>query len=824
MNIDLDFGADEIGHNNSYNYKVIYESELGVQLKVKSNGFSDNIRCPFPDHDDKNPSFAVNIENGVYKCHGCNRTGNVFTFYREKYGYDNKTIIEMLSNIPGSNVSYNQQKKPPSPPPRQSKPSSNRTLLDKYNYYDENSVLKYKVEKYLINGKKQFYPSRYENGKFSKGIKGFVNPLPYNLPAVSKAEAIFIVEGEKDVNTLTKLNLVASCNSGGANGWNSSLNKYFSNKKIIIIPDNDKPGENYVNSVAKNLNGIATSIKVVRLPGLNESEDISDYINEYKNTKENLLELVENANVYEQPKVADKKVKKYKKNFLAYYDQEKRKYKLIQQNRAARAIVDYNKLENFIYDYISKAWYKYNEDTNKGPKGIWICIPDEEFLAKVVTIIDAHGGSWIGYSASYLEGTVKFLKIILRVDLVKAKAETKNLLNFQNGVLNCETMSFSSHSHKYYQTSQFPHDYSPDATCDNILKWLHQMTDGANDVAKVILAFLNAILLSRSDLQKYLQLIGPGGSGKGTLMNLAVELIGEQNIYSTTFKKLAQNSFISASFYGKKLLLIPDADPDVKNLELFKSITGNDPLPYEEKYKQSRGTFRFTGMVIVSANQYMQIDDNSSAFQRRTIAINFDKVIPQHKQIDILPQLTKEMPGLINHILSFSKDEVTQTLKQTELSSSLHDMKIKSLVGTNHIADWILANTTYDHENGSMQVGRKMFISISRMVNGKSETVREFRNSGIWAYPNYCTWCEQIGIKHQKLDTFREQVVDICKNTLHYNYVHQKRIDNKRMIMGLQLKEDASYSLNIETVKANAKKNIQQIRHTNNNNSHTGTI
>lgn len=46
--------------------------------KPKLSG-SENLsaRCPFPDHDDHSPSFAININNGLWKCHGCNRSGNL---------------------------------------------------------------------------------------------------------------------------------------------------------------------------------------------------------------------------------------------------------------------------------------------------------------------------------------------------------------------------------------------------------------------------------------------------------------------------------------------------------------------------------------------------------------------------------------------------------------------------------------------------------------------------------------------------------------------------------------------------------------------------
>jgi len=45
---------------------------------------SENLaaKCPFPDHEDNHPSFAININNGLWKCHGCNRSGNLVTLLR----------------------------------------------------------------------------------------------------------------------------------------------------------------------------------------------------------------------------------------------------------------------------------------------------------------------------------------------------------------------------------------------------------------------------------------------------------------------------------------------------------------------------------------------------------------------------------------------------------------------------------------------------------------------------------------------------------------------------------------------------------------------
>ena len=52
-----------------------------VSLKKKGNNYVSS--CPFLDHDDKAPSFSVSQSKQIYKCFGCQRGGNVFTFLME---------------------------------------------------------------------------------------------------------------------------------------------------------------------------------------------------------------------------------------------------------------------------------------------------------------------------------------------------------------------------------------------------------------------------------------------------------------------------------------------------------------------------------------------------------------------------------------------------------------------------------------------------------------------------------------------------------------------------------------------------------------------
>lgn len=65
-----------------------------VKLKRAGNGFTG--LCPF--HNEKSPSFHVSPQLGIYKCFGCGRAGDVFSFVMEQEGLDFIGAVKALAN------------------------------------------------------------------------------------------------------------------------------------------------------------------------------------------------------------------------------------------------------------------------------------------------------------------------------------------------------------------------------------------------------------------------------------------------------------------------------------------------------------------------------------------------------------------------------------------------------------------------------------------------------------------------------------------------------------------------------------------------------
>jgi hypothetical protein len=110
-------------------------------------------------------------------------------------------------------------------------------------------------------------------------VKG-VRVVPYRLDklAASAGRTAVVVEGEKDVENLERIGILATCNAGGAGKWTVDHAACLAGRHVLVIPDNDDPGRKHAESVAVSLNGMAKSIRIVELPNLPPKGDASDWI------------------------------------------------------------------------------------------------------------------------------------------------------------------------------------------------------------------------------------------------------------------------------------------------------------------------------------------------------------------------------------------------------------------------------------------------------------------------------------------------------------------------------------------------------------------
>jgi hypothetical protein len=184
--------------------------------------------------------------------------------------------------------------KPPAKPPSDKKPASK--IVATYRYTDEHAQLLYEVVRLDPKSFRQRRPDPANPGEWLWNMEG-VRRVPYRLHelvAADKKRPIWIPEGEKDVDNLSDINFLATTNPGGAGKWDkldpAAVRACVEGHPVVLLQDNDTPGLEHVQDVARQLHGIAKSIRILELPNLPPKGDVSDWL-AAGGTREQLIEL-----------------------------------------------------------------------------------------------------------------------------------------------------------------------------------------------------------------------------------------------------------------------------------------------------------------------------------------------------------------------------------------------------------------------------------------------------------------------------------------------------------------------------------------------------
>lgn len=154
-----------------------------------------------------------------------------------------------------------------------------------YDYVDEVGTLLYQSVR--LRDPKDFRQRRPTGKDAWKWKLDDVRRVPYRLPellrAIEEGRAVWVVEGEKDVEALEEIGLVATCNPMGAGSWLDEYALHFRGAPwVLIAADCDEAGRKHAATVAHSLHDAGVRSKVIDLdPEREDGHDVSDYIVKY---------------------------------------------------------------------------------------------------------------------------------------------------------------------------------------------------------------------------------------------------------------------------------------------------------------------------------------------------------------------------------------------------------------------------------------------------------------------------------------------------------------------------------------------------------------
>lgn len=156
--------------------------------------------------------------------------------------------------------------------------SSDRHIVATYHYHDEQGELLFQVIRFHPKDFRQRRPDG--SGGWTWKL-GDVRRVLYRLPHLKGRTEAFVVEGERDADSLHAQSLTATCNPGGAGKWRDDYARQLAAagvQQVHVLPDNDPPGEAHARDVARSCHQAGLVVRVVPLVGLPAKGDVTDWL------------------------------------------------------------------------------------------------------------------------------------------------------------------------------------------------------------------------------------------------------------------------------------------------------------------------------------------------------------------------------------------------------------------------------------------------------------------------------------------------------------------------------------------------------------------
>ena len=431
--------------------------------------------------------------------------------------------------------------------------------------------------------------------------------------------------------------------------------------------------------------------------------------------------------------------------------------------------------DRWIYCDELRSWLVYGLEA----EGIWTIV-SKQFLAHTIdNILEAK--NIVGYgSNAYIQNILGALERKLFIRKWDEKSTTE-YLPFRNGVLELATNQLLTHNPEFRFTWQLPRDYTVVETgFENIDNWLDQATRGNAEHKQLLICFAAAVLRGRNDLQKFLHLIGGGGSGKSTFTTLLTALVGEENTATLNLTDLEDKHEI-ARILGKRLVVLPDQDKAPKKMSNFKRLTGQDRLSGRRLFENGF-EFVFSGLAVVTSNFPVFHTNVGSWLTRRVSMIPFEYQCPNHQKRDLISDFKSELGAFTSYLLSIESSQIDAAFKgersgKQTLSSTVWSSQIRSDGLAAWVNDWVIASGDSVVKIGS---NRKEWVS-DEDYNPNESTL----------YGSYSYYCQRSGRSAKSPQNFSAELLELVNRTLNWSAEKTRTKINgqtARVIKGLRLR------------------------------------
>lgn len=637
--------------------------EISSRFKI-SKRYSNRVQAICPAHADAHASLTITRgERGtLVHCHAGCRTEDILEavglkkqdlFYESS---EKKSVADWISYVEGR---------------------ENRRIEAVYDYYGLGGD--YRFTKVRLEGKRMLC-GILQNGRFTYGLGGRsrkdLKAVYGNLRAIqgviSRGERVFYAEGERDIDTLARKGFIG-LTAGGVNDWQPEFAELFRGANVIILADNDPPGQKLAQIVLDDIQGIAASARIIIPMPTIPHGDVSDYLQNH--TGDDFLAMIQELVVTEKAPIPtrDKKTNSEIDILVARLQQLDAFHRFPMNDRGnaelyAAVFGTISRYCPIAKDFMTYDGIRWRPDVEgmKARSNAKLLADAAVRYAAAIEADDKAKMDYLRHTARLMDYRARTIMLNDSKDLSyidRAELDTNDfLINAQNCVvdLSGNEPKALEHDPGLLLSKVCGAAYEPEATCPLWISSLNEIMEGDQGKIDFLQKLLGLALTGCTREEKMFIFFGATSrNGKSTVCETAISVLGE---YATTIspetlaiKRNADSRNASpdiAKLNGVRLVIASEPPKRILlDTSLLKTMTGRDTITARFLHENE---FEFMPKFKLFLNSnYLPIANDLTIFKSGRISVlPFNKHFSEAEQDKNLKEkLLQERNGIFQWMI-----------------------------------------------------------------------------------------------------------------------------------------------------------------------------
>ncbi|PNZ25243.1 hypothetical protein CD114_10915 [Mammaliicoccus sciuri] len=323
-----------------------------------------------------------------------------------------------------------------------------------------------------------------------------------------------------------------------------------------------------------------------------------------------------------------------------------------------------------------------------------------------------------------------------------------------NGVYDFNSHTLVPHSPDIVVTAKFNASYEPKITSDIIDQALLTIADDDLEIVQLFTEIFGYLLFKQNFLDKSFLLVGNGGNGKSTLLNMMANFVGEENVSSVSLPGLSER-FNLAELHNK-LLNAGDDIPiqSIKDASNFKKLSTGERITAERK-GQDPFQFRNYAKLVFSANAIPRWFENSNGIFDRLVLVPLNAQLRNNPKRDPFLEKKVTTDEARSHLLNLAINALGQLLHRRKFtipavsSQKMEEFKedndpLLGFLSEVSIHERVVSEVYVDYQNWCEFEGYKFPLRRKDFINKILENgfeKKKIRNDNYdnpqWSFVNY---------------------------------------------------------------------------------------